>query len=100
MSVLQSDDAIIPTSVGTIQLNDKMCVHLWLVLSSSVLKCLSEVWEGFVVFQLVMQYLYCGGTESLHIRNTEVMEVLNIPLSFLLYDHNSSYPKPFLPATH
>lgn len=26
-------------------------------------------------FQLVMQYLYCGGTESLHIRNTEVMEV-------------------------
>lgn len=22
-----------------------------------------------------MQYLYCGGTESLHIRNTEVMEV-------------------------
>lgn len=27
------------------------------------------------LFQLVMQYLYCGGTESLHIRNTEVMEV-------------------------
>lgn len=27
------------------------------------------------MFQLVMQYLYCGGTESLHIRNTEVMEV-------------------------
>uniref|UniRef100_A0A0E9SU35 Uncharacterized protein n=1 Tax=Anguilla anguilla TaxID=7936 RepID=A0A0E9SU35_ANGAN len=22
-----------------------------------------------------MQYLYCGGTESLHIRNTEIMEV-------------------------
>lgn len=29
--------------------------------------------------QLVMQYLYCGGTESLHIRNTEVMEVGRIP---------------------
>lgn len=27
------------------------------------------------LLQLVMQYLYCGGTESLHIRNTEVMEV-------------------------
>lgn len=26
-------------------------------------------------FQLVMQYLYCGGTEALHIRNTDVMEV-------------------------
>uniref|UniRef100_A0A8C2JYA7 BTB (POZ) domain containing 11b n=1 Tax=Cyprinus carpio TaxID=7962 RepID=A0A8C2JYA7_CYPCA len=24
---------------------------------------------------LVMQYLYCGGTDSLHIRNTEVMDV-------------------------
>lgn len=31
--------------------------------------------ERCSVFQLVMQYLYCGGTESLHIRNTEVMEV-------------------------
>ncbi|KAK1785110.1 hypothetical protein P4O66_018202 [Electrophorus voltai] len=27
------------------------------------------------VFQLVMQYLYCGGTDSLYIRNTEVMDV-------------------------
>lgn len=27
------------------------------------------------VLQLVMQYLYYGGTEALHIRNTEIMEV-------------------------
>uniref|UniRef100_A0A671W904 BTB (POZ) domain containing 11a n=1 Tax=Sparus aurata TaxID=8175 RepID=A0A671W904_SPAAU len=25
------------------------------------------------VFQLVMQYLYCGGTDTLHIRNTELL---------------------------
>ncbi|XP_058244064.1 ankyrin repeat and BTB/POZ domain-containing protein 3-B isoform X6 [Hemibagrus wyckioides] len=28
------------------------------------------------VFQLVMQYLYYGGTDALHIRNTEVMDTL------------------------
>lgn len=28
-----------------------------------------------LVWQLVMQYLYFGGTEALHIRNTDVMEV-------------------------
>ncbi|XP_060734175.1 ankyrin repeat and BTB/POZ domain-containing protein 3-B isoform X1 [Tachysurus vachellii] len=28
------------------------------------------------VFQLVMQYLYFGGTDTLHIRNTEVMDTL------------------------
>uniref|UniRef100_A0A1A8CVR4 BTB (POZ) domain containing 11 n=1 Tax=Nothobranchius kadleci TaxID=1051664 RepID=A0A1A8CVR4_NOTKA len=27
------------------------------------------------IFQLVMQYLYCGGADALHIRNTDVMEV-------------------------
>uniref|UniRef100_A0A8C5DAN8 Ankyrin repeat and BTB/POZ domain-containing protein BTBD11-A-like n=1 Tax=Gouania willdenowi TaxID=441366 RepID=A0A8C5DAN8_GOUWI len=34
--------------------------------------------------QLVMQYLYCGGTESLHIRNTEVMELLSAAKFFQL----------------
>uniref|UniRef100_A0A8B9HX71 BTB (POZ) domain containing 11a n=1 Tax=Astyanax mexicanus TaxID=7994 RepID=A0A8B9HX71_ASTMX len=33
---------------------------------------------------LVMQYLYCGGTESLHIRNTEVMELLSAAKFFQL----------------
>uniref|UniRef100_A0A7N8XVK8 BTB (POZ) domain containing 11a n=1 Tax=Mastacembelus armatus TaxID=205130 RepID=A0A7N8XVK8_9TELE len=37
-----------------------------------------------VLFQLVMQYLYCGGTESLHIRNTEVMELLSAAKFFQL----------------
>uniref|UniRef100_A0A672JVC1 Ankyrin repeat and BTB/POZ domain-containing protein BTBD11-A n=2 Tax=Sinocyclocheilus grahami TaxID=75366 RepID=A0A672JVC1_SINGR len=41
--------------------------------SSSALKCF-----------LVMQYLYCGGTESLHIRNTEVMELLSAAKFFQL----------------
>uniref|UniRef100_A0A672JRF7 Ankyrin repeat and BTB/POZ domain-containing protein BTBD11-A n=1 Tax=Sinocyclocheilus grahami TaxID=75366 RepID=A0A672JRF7_SINGR len=40
---------------------------------SSALKCF-----------LVMQYLYCGGTESLHIRNTEVMELLSAAKFFQL----------------
>lgn len=35
----------------------------------------------FLLWQLVMQYLYFGGTESLHIRNSDVMEVR--PLSKL-----------------
>uniref|UniRef100_A0A8C7F614 Ankyrin repeat and BTB domain containing 3 n=1 Tax=Oncorhynchus kisutch TaxID=8019 RepID=A0A8C7F614_ONCKI len=33
---------------------------------------------------LVMQYLYCGGTEHLHIRNTEVMELLSAAKFFQL----------------
>uniref|UniRef100_A0A8C9T1N2 BTB (POZ) domain containing 11a n=1 Tax=Scleropages formosus TaxID=113540 RepID=A0A8C9T1N2_SCLFO len=36
------------------------------------------------IFQLVMQYLYCGGTESLHIRNTEIMELLSAAKFFQL----------------
>uniref|UniRef100_A0AAR2L2X4 ABTB2/3 histone-like domain-containing protein n=1 Tax=Pygocentrus nattereri TaxID=42514 RepID=A0AAR2L2X4_PYGNA len=37
-----------------------------------------------LLFTLVMQYLYCGGTESLHIRNTEVMELLSAAKFFQL----------------
>uniref|UniRef100_A0A6Q2ZBG4 BTB domain-containing protein n=1 Tax=Esox lucius TaxID=8010 RepID=A0A6Q2ZBG4_ESOLU len=33
---------------------------------------------------LVMQYLYCGGTEHLHIRNTEIMELLSAAKFFQL----------------
>ncbi|KAM8751111.1 ankyrin repeat and BTB/POZ domain-containing protein BTBD11-B isoform X2 [Acanthopagrus latus] len=36
------------------------------------------------IFQLVMQYLYCGGTEALHIRNTDVMELLSAAKFFQL----------------
>ncbi|XP_076841300.1 ankyrin repeat- and BTB/POZ domain-containing protein 3-B [Brachyhypopomus gauderio] len=36
------------------------------------------------VFQLVMQYLYCGGTDSLYIRNTEVMDLLSAAKFFQL----------------
>uniref|UniRef100_A0A8C2JWX0 BTB (POZ) domain containing 11b n=1 Tax=Cyprinus carpio TaxID=7962 RepID=A0A8C2JWX0_CYPCA len=37
--------------------------------------CIEISHVKYNVFQLVMQYLYCGGTDSLHIRNTEVMDV-------------------------
>ncbi|XP_037396130.1 ankyrin repeat and BTB/POZ domain-containing protein BTBD11-B isoform X2 [Pygocentrus nattereri] len=36
------------------------------------------------VFQLVMQYLYYGGTDSLHIRNTEIMDLLSAAKFFQL----------------
>ncbi|KAM4573501.1 ankyrin repeat- and BTB/POZ domain-containing protein 3-B isoform 2-T2 [Odontesthes bonariensis] len=36
------------------------------------------------IFQLVMQYLYCGGTDALHIRNTNVMELLSAAKFFQL----------------
>ncbi|XP_041652278.1 ankyrin repeat and BTB/POZ domain-containing protein BTBD11-B isoform X2 [Cheilinus undulatus] len=36
------------------------------------------------IFQLVMQYLYFGGTEALHIRNTDVMELLSAAKFFQL----------------
>ncbi|KAM9807541.1 ankyrin repeat- and BTB/POZ domain-containing protein 3-B isoform 1-T1 [Neosynchiropus ocellatus] len=36
------------------------------------------------IFQLVMQYLYCGGTEALHIRNQDVMELLSASKFFQL----------------
>uniref|UniRef100_A0AAQ5YQ55 BTB domain-containing protein n=1 Tax=Amphiprion ocellaris TaxID=80972 RepID=A0AAQ5YQ55_AMPOC len=38
----------------------------------------------FSSYQLVMQYLYCGGTEALHIRNTDVMELLSAAKFFQL----------------
>ncbi|XP_005471129.1 ankyrin repeat- and BTB/POZ domain-containing protein 3-B isoform X2 [Oreochromis niloticus] len=38
----------------------------------------------YQIFQLVMQYLYCGGTEALHIRNTDVMELLSAAKFFQL----------------
>lgn len=37
---------------------------------------LCKIW--ILSYQLVMQYLYCGGTEALHIRNTDVMEVRSL----------------------
>ncbi|CAJ1057133.1 ankyrin repeat and BTB/POZ domain-containing protein BTBD11-B-like isoform X2 [Xyrichtys novacula] len=36
------------------------------------------------IFQLVMQYLYFGGTEALHIRNTDIMELLSAAKFFQL----------------
>nr|XP_019957736.1 PREDICTED: ankyrin repeat and BTB/POZ domain-containing protein BTBD11-B isoform X2 [Paralichthys olivaceus] len=36
------------------------------------------------IFQLVMQYLYFGATEAMHIRNTEVMELLSAAKFFQL----------------
>uniref|UniRef100_A0A3Q3BID5 BTB (POZ) domain containing 11b n=1 Tax=Kryptolebias marmoratus TaxID=37003 RepID=A0A3Q3BID5_KRYMA len=36
------------------------------------------------IFQLVMQYLYCGGTDALHIRNTDIMELLSAAKFFQL----------------
>uniref|UniRef100_A0A8D3CK10 BTB (POZ) domain containing 11b n=1 Tax=Scophthalmus maximus TaxID=52904 RepID=A0A8D3CK10_SCOMX len=38
----------------------------------------------FFPFQLVMQYLYCGGTDALHLRNTDVMELLSAAKFFQL----------------
>ncbi|XP_072241566.1 ankyrin repeat and BTB/POZ domain-containing protein 3-B isoform X1 [Leuresthes tenuis] len=36
------------------------------------------------IFQLVMQYLYFGGTDALHIRNTNIMELLSAAKFFQL----------------
>uniref|UniRef100_A0A3B5AM24 Ankyrin repeat and BTB/POZ domain-containing protein BTBD11-B-like n=1 Tax=Stegastes partitus TaxID=144197 RepID=A0A3B5AM24_9TELE len=36
------------------------------------------------IFQLVMQYLYCGGTDALHIRNPDIMELLSAAKFFQL----------------
>ncbi|XP_047430835.1 ankyrin repeat and BTB/POZ domain-containing protein BTBD11-A isoform X2 [Mugil cephalus] len=35
--------------------------------------CIEISHVKYNIFHLVMQYLYCGGTESLHIRNTELL---------------------------
>uniref|UniRef100_A0A672H412 Ankyrin repeat and BTB/POZ domain-containing protein BTBD11-B-like n=1 Tax=Salarias fasciatus TaxID=181472 RepID=A0A672H412_SALFA len=37
-----------------------------------------------IVLKLVMQYLYCGGAEALHIRNTDIMELLSAAKFFQL----------------
>lgn len=55
---------------------------LYLVLYGSCVICVSS-------FQLVMQYLYFGGTDALHIRNTDVMEVRFI--FFLLLHCSNPY---------
>lgn len=49
---------------------------------SSVPLCLGLVFVNtpFVLLQLVMQYLYYGGAESLLIKNNEIMEVRDIYL--------------------
>ncbi|KAL3061869.1 hypothetical protein OYC64_009909 [Pagothenia borchgrevinki] len=36
------------------------------------------------IFTLVMQYLYCGGADALHIRNTDIMELLSAAKFFQL----------------
>ncbi|XP_029139337.1 ankyrin repeat and BTB/POZ domain-containing protein BTBD11 isoform X1 [Protobothrops mucrosquamatus] len=38
----------------------------------------------YPIFQLIMQYLYCGGSESLLIKNNEVMELLSAAKFFQL----------------
>ena len=42
------------------------------------------------VSQLVMKFLYYGGTETLHIRNTEIMEVSAPNIKTLNTEHTSS----------
>ncbi|XP_064417430.1 ankyrin repeat and BTB/POZ domain-containing protein 3-B isoform X2 [Latimeria chalumnae] len=46
--------------------------------------CIEISYVKYPVFQLVMQYLYCGGTEALHIRNNEIMELLSAAKFFQL----------------
>uniref|UniRef100_A0A8C6V007 BTB (POZ) domain containing 11a n=1 Tax=Neogobius melanostomus TaxID=47308 RepID=A0A8C6V007_9GOBI len=46
--------------------------------------CIEISHVKYSIFHLVMQYLYCGGTETLHIRNTDVMELLSAAKFFQL----------------
>lgn len=46
--------------------------------------CIEISHVKYNIFQLVMQYLYCGGADALHIRNTEVMELLSAAKFFQL----------------
>ncbi|XP_061617971.1 ankyrin repeat and BTB/POZ domain-containing protein 3-A-like isoform X2 [Phyllopteryx taeniolatus] len=46
--------------------------------------CIEISHVKYNIFHLVMQYLYCGGTDFLHIRNTEVMELLSASKFFQL----------------
>ncbi|XP_069484377.1 ankyrin repeat and BTB/POZ domain-containing protein 3 isoform X2 [Ambystoma mexicanum] len=46
--------------------------------------CIEINYVKYHIFQLVMQYLYCGGTESLLIKNNEIMELLSAAKFFHL----------------
>ncbi|KAM9816382.1 ankyrin repeat- and BTB/POZ domain-containing protein 3-B isoform 3-T3 [Syngnathus typhle] len=46
--------------------------------------CIEISHVKYHIFQLVMQYLYCGGTDALHIRNPDVMELLSASKFFQL----------------
>ncbi|XP_071199889.1 ankyrin repeat and BTB/POZ domain-containing protein 3-B isoform X3 [Salvelinus alpinus] len=46
--------------------------------------CIEISHVKYNIFLLVMQYLYCGGAEHLHIRNTEIMELLSAAKFFQL----------------
>lgn len=46
--------------------------------------CIEISHVKYNIFQLVMQYLYDGGTESLHVRNNEIMELLSAAKFFQL----------------
>ncbi|XP_040295383.1 ankyrin repeat and BTB/POZ domain-containing protein BTBD11 isoform X2 [Bufo bufo] len=46
--------------------------------------CIEINYVKYHIFQLVMQYLYCGGTESLLIKNNEIMELLSASKFFHL----------------
>ncbi|XP_077372761.1 ankyrin repeat- and BTB/POZ domain-containing protein 3-B isoform X1 [Festucalex cinctus] len=46
--------------------------------------CIEISHVKYHIFQLVMQYLYCGGADALHIRNPEVMELLSASKFFQL----------------
>ncbi|KAM6153494.1 ankyrin repeat- and BTB/POZ domain-containing protein 3 isoform 3-T3 [Erethizon dorsatum] len=46
--------------------------------------CIEISYVKYPIFQLVMQYLYCGGPESLLIKNNEIMELLSAAKFFQL----------------
>nr|XP_061812566.1 ankyrin repeat and BTB/POZ domain-containing protein 3-B-like isoform X3 [Nerophis lumbriciformis] len=46
--------------------------------------CIEISHVKYHIFQLVMQYLYCGGADALHIRNPDVMELLSASKFFQL----------------
>ncbi|XP_075712176.1 ankyrin repeat- and BTB/POZ domain-containing protein 3 isoform X3 [Rhinoderma darwinii] len=46
--------------------------------------CIEINYVKYHIFQLVMQYLYCGGTESLLIKTNEIMELLSASKFFHL----------------
>ncbi|XP_053574732.1 ankyrin repeat and BTB/POZ domain-containing protein 3 isoform X2 [Bombina bombina] len=52
--------------------------------SSGENNCIEINYVKYHIFQLIMQYLYCGGTESLLIKNNEIMELLSAAKFFHL----------------